>query len=148
MILKELLAALIVCENNFRVLHWQFKGDQFDSYHKNTTSEYESMCREQADVIAEIIARLGGTPLNIAEVVEIIDSSEREYLVVDSSSYYAKEDVIDNSEDMFKIILNLIENALDMDEIANDKSNVGIKSTLESMHEKFDLQYRYINKRR
>ena len=49
---------------------------------------------------------------------------------------------------MFKIILNLIENALDMDEIANDKSNVGIKSTLESMHEKFDLQYRYINKRR
>ena len=44
-------------------------------------------------------------------------------------------------------VLKLIEATLQED-LFNDISNVGIKSDLEAMHSEFDLQYRYINKRK
>lgn len=148
--IQELLAALLLAESNFKVMHWKYKGDQFDNYHKEVTSDYYTLCSDQADIVAEIIMRLDDDedPLNYSEVLEVIDDSDNEYLIVDSDSYYSKEDVVKNTDNIFSGILKLIESILQEECIANNIRNVGIKSSLESMYETFDLQYRYINARR
>lgn len=146
--MKELLAVLLIHETNFKVLHWMACGSEFDSYHKDTTSEYYDMCSDKADEVAEMILRMGGSIINYAEALDIIDDSELDHLMIKSDCCYKASDIQENSQIMFADILGLIETALQDDNIANNIKNVSIKASLESMHGDFDLQYRYLNKRR
>ena len=145
--LQELISVLLLYRSNFHVLHWNAVGKEFDSTHKNITAEYYDDCLETADIIAEMIARLGGNPPNSKEVLEIIESSDSDFLMIESGKLYDKDDIQKYSDVMLKGICRCIEKALEADEM-KCTCNVGVKAELEGLHNKFDLQARYINARR
>lgn len=146
--LTELLAALLINESNFKVMHWMSKGHEFDSIHKNITTEYYDMCDDNADKVAEMCIRLDIDPLNYREALEVAEKSDKKFIIVKSDKDYSKDEIIETADHIFRTILELIEACLQEDEIAKDIKNVGIKAELESMHSEFDLQFRYINARR
>lgn len=145
--MKELLAALLLGESNFKVMHWNAHGSKFDSYHK-TMADYYELCSDKADEVAEMLIRLGESPLNYSEVLDIIDNSNKEYLVLDSGSKYDADTIKENTDIIFRSILTCIAETLQEDAIKDDITNVGIKASLESMYADIDLQCRYINANR
>lgn len=146
--LKELLAALLLAESNFKVLHWNAHGKEFDSTHVNITTTYYDLCSDKADVVAEMLIRMGGTPVNHAEVVTVLNDSNRHYNITASTRLYDKEEIISAADDILGGIVALIEECLASKDIAENPHNVGIKASLEGLHDEFDIQWRYINKRR
>ena len=146
--LSELLAALLINESNFKIMHWMAKGKEFNAYHNDVTANYYDMCSDYADKVAEMNMRLGGTPLNYVEVFNKIKESNKHFVILKSDEYYTKEDIVNYTDNILATILEVIEEALQKEEIANNIKNVGIKADLESMHSAIDLQYRYLNERR
>ena len=145
--LIELNAMLRLYESNYRNLHWNSKGIDFNDSHKSITTDYYEMISESIDEVAEFISRLGGNAPNYMEVCEILNSQERRYLIVNSSELYSREQIIQLSDTMLNDICTLISECLE-DSDMQETINAGIKSDLESMLSKYDLQARYINKRR
>lgn len=145
--MTELLSTLIVDETNFKTMHWMFRGVDFDLYHKTVSVEYYELCSDLADEVAEMLIRLGGKPVGYAEALSVIDSSDHEFMVLSAGEYYDKEEFIANTNAMFTIAMNLIQGILLTDEM-NDISVVGIKSSLEAIHDKLSVQRDYINARR
>ncbi len=80
---------------------------------------------------------------------EYADDSEYkdEFIMIDSSKLYRRIDIINYANVMLGQIKTLIENCI-ADEEIQAIENSGIRSDLEAMHAEFDLQHRYINKRR
>ena len=105
------------------------------------------MISESIDEVAEFISRLGGNAPNYMEVCEILNSQERRYLIVNSSELYSREQIVQLSDTMLNDICTLISECLE-DSVMQETINAGIKSDLESMLSKYDLQARYINKRK
>lgn len=145
--LIELNAMLRLYESNYRNLHWNSKGIDFNDSHKSITTDYYEMISESIDEVAEFISRLGGNAPNYMEVCEILNSQERRYLIVNSSELYSREQIVQLSDTMLNDICTLISECLE-DSVMQETINAGIKSDLESMLSKYDLQARYINKRR
>jgi hypothetical protein len=106
------------------------------------------MCSTKADAIAEMLMRMGGTPTNYAEVLGVLRESDHHFDIVSSDKLYEREEIIEATDKFFEVIITLIEEALASNDIARNPHNVGIKATLEGIHEEFDLQYRYLNNRR
>lgn len=145
--LIKLNAILRLYHQNFLNLHWNSAGEEFNDAHKSISTDYYELCDKYIDTTAEMICRLGGNPLNYIQVVEFLTNQDSKYFVTDSSKMYERKDIIKWSDVMLGDILKNIEEVLEDDE-AEDSCNIGIKSDLEAMHSEFDLQYRYINKRR
>ena len=145
--LIELNAMLRLYESNYRNLHWNSKGIDFNDSHKSITTDYYEMISESIDEVAEFISRLGGNAPNYMEVCEILNSQERRYLIVNSSELYSREQIVQLSDTMLNDICTLISECLE-DSDMQETINAGIKSDLESMLSKYDLQAIYINKRR
>lgn len=146
--LQKLNALFRLYEANFRNLHWNSKGLDFNDSHKSITSEYYEMMSDDIDVTAEMIVRLDENPLNYIEITQFIqEDQESKYLVVASGDLYDRLSIVKFADVMLGDICKCIEECLAEDAI-NAPENIGIKSDLETMHGKYDLQYRYINKRR
>ncbi len=146
--LLELCSILLVHRANMQNLHWNAQGLMFDETHKDITSDYYDDLLNKADEVAEMLCRLGINPPNYSEVLTIINESSREHLIVSSDTLYGFVDIVDLIDVMFKDILESIEACLNNTEISDNIKNVGIKASLESMYNEFDLQCRYINNRR
>ena len=145
--LKTFLSVLLVYRSNFHVIHWMAEGKNFFTIHAKAAEYYEQLL-EDADKVAEMNMRLGGTPLNYVEVFNKIKESNKHFVILKSDEYYTKEDIVNYTDNILATILEVIEEALQKEEIANNIKNVGIKADLESMHSAIDLQYRYLNERR
>lgn len=145
--LIELNCILRLYESNFRNLHWNCAGENFDGAHKQITTEYYEMIGTTIDETAEIIAMLGQNAPNYSEAYKIIESSEKHHLEIDSSKLYTRKDVIQYADVMLNDICELLTEVLEED-IIDDESNAGIKSKLEDILYDYTLQARYINKRR
>ena len=76
-----------------------------------------------------------------------MNSSERKCLIVDSKRLYTRKDIIEIASKMFTDIVELLSATIESEEL-QAPINAGIRSELESILNDFDLQYRYINKRR
>lgn len=160
-------ALLRVYHDNFLNLHWNSIGEEFNDAHKSISTDYYELCDKYIDSTAEMIARLGKNPYNYKEVCSVVFPQVQEpvvkessysslleysdlavgYILIDSNILYTRKDIIEKSNIMLKDILRLIEDCLSA-EGSDNIENVGIKSDLEAMHSEFDLQYRYINRRR
>lgn len=143
--LIKLNAFLRLYESNFYNLHWNSKGEEFNDAHKGISTDYYELCGKYIDITAEMICRFGKLPLNFREVCIVGEKSN--CLFIESQKLYSRKDIIELSDKMLGDIVSIIVNCLDNEEI-NNTINSGIKSELETMLEAFDLQYRYINKRR
>ena len=144
--LKVFLAQLTLYESNFRVLHWNSTGNGFDRAHL-AAGDYYEMVADDIDVIAEYLGRLDIFPANIIEAVHIIEQAEETFTVIPTNKLYTKEEVFKYIDTLLGSIKHSIELLLDTDEI-KDMSNVGIKAALEGLHDKYDKEHRYLNKRR
>ena len=140
------LAQLILYAMNIKDLHWLAHGDEFDAVHNGLTNDYHEKLCEDVDYIAEALMRNGEEPLNLPEVHELIASANRKFIVVHTDRYYNKEEVYNICQKMLEDIKLSIEYLIKT--IEGDIKQVGIKSTLEGMHEWYDLQVRFLNHRR
>lgn len=111
-------------------------------------SDYYDMVSDDLDVIAEYGMRLKEGVPNYAEVITLLkDTDCCDYEIiegndVDYETFVTKADKI--LGDIIKSIICVYKR----DDIQNEPINVGIKSGLEGLIDKYDLQYRYLNERR
>lgn len=145
--LKELFCVLVMYGFNIQNLHWNATGINFDSSHKNITIEYYELFNKTIDSVAEMLTRMDINPPNYKEVFDCVSEMEKDYLLIDSNNKYNKEDVVKNIDIILGDVCNLILQVLDSEEI-KIPVNIGIKSSLEAIYSIFDIEYRYINKRR
>ena len=143
--LKLLDAVLRLYEQNFRNLHWNSVGLEFNDSHKNITTEYYEMVSEDVDAVAEILCMFNVNPANYIEAYDMISKSESKFLIVDSNKKYTKAEIVDLSETMLKDICELV--AAIITQIQNPL-DAGIKSEFESMLFKYSKEARYLNARR
>lgn len=145
---KELTAVFAFEAHNFKVLHWMAKGKQFDKIHVKLASDYYNMVSDDLDVVAELGMRLDEGVPNYSEVISLLsetDCCEYELIEANDVDY---ETFVNKTDRILHDIIKSIICVYKRDDIQNNPVNVGIKSSLESLIEKYDLQYRYINKRR
>ena len=145
--LQVLNAVLRLLESNIRNLHWNSVGEEFDDAHKVITEEYYELFATSIDKVSEILGMLDIKVPNYVEVIDIIKSADKDFFLVKTDKLYTRSEIINILDSIFGDATEAILNALDSD-IIQDRSNIGIKSELESMLFTFDFQRRYINKRR
>src|SRR5574344_182952 len=145
--LKELFSVLVLYRSNFENLHWNATGENFDNGHKEISTDYYEMISGTIDTVAEMLARLGVNPPNYKEVMEDIEEMDDDFLLVESKELYNRTAIVGYADVMLNDIVKLLIKAWDSDEM-KDPINVGIKSTLESLINDYDIQARYINKRK
>lgn len=138
-------AMLRVYNSNFLNLHWNTVGEEFNDGHKGITTDYYELCDKYIDITAEMIARLSLNAPNYIEVAKIAE--ENSFFIVDSNTLYDRKNIVQISDKLLGDICKTIVECLEEDSIQSHY-NVGIKAELETMQGEFDLQYRYINKRR
>lgn len=144
--LKTFLSVLLVYRSNFHVLHWMAAGEGFFTIHAKA-EEYCDLILKDIDVIAEMHLRLEDNIVNYAEALHLIEENEdHEFLLIDSSKLYDINEFKKYATKMFDDLLTCIEELLESDTV-KDPKNVGIKATLEGMHDRYDLQCRYLLKR-
>ena len=143
--LKELDALLRLYEQNFRNLHWNSAGLEFNDSHKNITTEYYEMLAEDVDAIAEILCMYGANPVNYVEAYEIIKNTDNNYYIVNSMEKFDKAKIVEISEVMLNDICKLLSEIIPQ---VTNPLDAGIKSELESMLFKYSKEARYLNKRR
>lgn len=144
--LRLLLSMLLVYRSNFHVIHWKGKGKSFYRVHDKAAEYYEKLL-DDADKVAEMLMRLGQNPVNYPEAYELISNYEdTDFVIVESDKSYDVDDLTEYTALMFGDITSAIEAVLETEEI-QDKHNVGIKASLESMHDEYDLVARYLNER-
>ena len=143
--LIELDAVLRLYEQNFRNLHWNAKGNDFDDSHKAITTEYYEMISDDVDKVAEMEAILGIDPMNFTEAADYIVKSERSFITVESNKHYTRAEIIEISNTMLLDICASLTAAIE--EISNPL-DAGIRAELENLLYNYTLQARYINKRR
>ena len=145
MILKTFLSVLLVYRHNFQVLHWMACGESFLTIHEQAKTYYD-MLSDDIDVVAEMILRTSDEIVNYKEALDLIDEFEHDFLLMTGKDLCDMSAFVTYSTKMFNDLKNCVEMVLDTDAIESDHS-VGIKSVLEGMHDKYDLQARYIIKR-
>ena len=133
--------------SNFSVLHWNAAGEEFNDAHRGIAEEYEDLFHKYVDVTAEMATRLGYNPLNYVEVVELLKNCDKDYVLIDSTKLYTRKEMIGLADKMLADICDIISATIE-DESLKAPINAGIRSELESILNDFDLQYRYINRRR
>lgn len=142
---KTLLSVLLVYRSNFHVLHWMCKGEAFFTIHAKA-SEYADMVLGDVDVIAEMILRHEDNIVNYKDALDIVENCEEHFVMVPSDKLVDINEFSKYSQKMFSDIMRCIERLLEAEEI-KQPSNVGIKATLEGMHDRYDLQCRYLLRR-
>ena len=143
--IRELLALLIVSESNMRCLHWLVAGKEFDNTHAGFTTSYYEMISEDVDYIAEVCIRLGIDVLNYDSAYQI--AKEKSFPLIDDKHNYSRKDASEICDSILGNIQKYLLVVLDS-EVIKEPMNVGIKSTLEGMYEKYDKEKRFLNKRR
>ena len=143
--LQILDALMRIYEQNFRNLHWNAKGEDFNDSHKSITTEYYEMLSKDVDAIAEMLCMFEINPCNYPQAIEIISNDSNSHIIVDSSKLYSRRDIIEFADVMFSDICKLLSECI---EGMNNPIDAGIRSELETMLYNYTLQYRYINKRR
>lgn len=145
MTLRQLCAVFTVYSHNFHILHWGATGHRFDTIHK-LADDYYKMMTDDIDVIAEQALRLGQNPGGYCENTKILDDCKASFLCLDYEEVNYEE-FCRYTDAMLEHVLLSIQAVLDTPEI-KDPRNVGIKATIEGLHDKYDLHLRYLNKRR
>ena len=145
--LVMLNAVLRVYCSNFSVLHWNAAGEEFNDAHRGIAEEYEDLFHKYVDVVAEMATRLGSNPLNYVEVIELMQKCDKNYVIIDSKKLYTRKEMIVLADRMLADICEIVAATLEWEPM-KAPINAGIKAELETILNDFDLQYRYINKRR
>lgn len=147
--LRVLIAVLLMYQSNAKILHWKSCGPEFDTMHKDIASDLYSKITNDIDTVAEMALRLDINPPNYAEcIAELRKYDDYEFKLLNTDIDYPYDEFTANIGVILDDILYAIEETLFSDIIQNEHKNVGIKSSLEALYESYDIQARYLNKRR
>lgn len=131
--------------SNFQMLHWNAVGEDFNDAHANISTDYYKLCDSYIDLTAEMVGRLDYFVYDYATVAQVAE--DEKWSSVNSEELYTRDEVISISDQLLAEVVSVVEACLDSDEV-NTSKNAGIRSGLENMQDEFDLQVRYVNKRR
>lgn len=138
-------ALLRAYEHNMKIIHWGACGPKFDRVHK-LCDEFAEMIHEDVDWSGETGLRLDQEPPSFDKIIELLQNADGKYIICQYKLIDYKE-AMDTIEKMFLDIMDALKEIHESDEM-NKPENMGIKSTLESIYDKYDFQARYLNKRR
>ena len=99
--LQELFSMLICYRHNLHMMHWKTYGPDFDTVHK-LLDDYVDKFNTFVDEIAEMLLSLGGNPLTLQEVIELVTMSDRKILYSASSDNYTADNVYHSIRIMFE----------------------------------------------
>ena len=140
--LRTFLSVLTVYHTNFKVLHWMAEGKSFFVIHEKA-DDYSNYILNDIDIVGEMCLRSNEGIVNYTEALNIIEDDENhEFLLINSNESYDVEKFKKNASKMFNDILSCIKEILD-----EGVENIGIKASLESMYDKYDLEVNYLLKR-
>lgn len=145
--IKLLCSVMRFYESNFRLLHWNSVGKEFNDVHVSITTKYYEDLGDDIDKVAEIGCMLNVMPLNYDEVIVNIQDNQFNVLKIESNKLYTRKQIVEFTDTMLGDICKLLVDAI-QDETIQLPDNTGIKSDLEAMHSKYNLEYKFINKRR
>lgn len=141
----KMLAILVYYQHNFRILHWNVKGKDFDQYHQ-LMKEYSDKLEEYVDQIAEMAVMTNDAPVSFQTTVSILTNDDSTaYYSADITDTYTSEMIVECIDIMFGHILTALKNLMDYHKVQN---NPVIKTELENMYAYFDKELNYKNKRR
>lgn len=138
-------ALLRTYEHNMKIIHWGACGPKFDRVHK-LCDEFAAMIHEDVDWAGETGLRLDQNPPSFDQIISILQNADEKYIVCQYKLIDYKE-AVQTIERMFCDIMNALTEIHESDEMSKP-CNMGIKSTIESIYDKYDFQARYLNKRR
>lgn len=149
---KVLTAMFNVYADNFRVIHWGAKGKQFDRIH-NISQKYYNMISEDVDVLAEMALRVNQEPCIFINTLKTLsDYEERKFFIFEEFQDSDYDSFIRIATTMLQDIVLSLSDILDTDLFKGDSDetriNVGIKSEIEGLISKYDLEARYLCARR
>ena len=141
---RTLLAVLALSNHNFKVLHWNACGDNFDTLHA-IGAKYYDKTNEDEDKVAEICMRLDAKAVSFSDIVPLTKEvnlyNELQCVDVSKTNFYDLCQVI--LKNIFDAICAVLENsAIDNTQYA------GIRSDLEAILSEYDLELNFLNKRR
>ena len=139
---KTLFAVLVLYRHNMQVLHWNATGKQFDRVHK-ICDEYTEKLGECIDSIAEKLIMCGERPLSYEEVLTQVKEDEKEFVMLTTDVQYCFACAFSAINDMFETLIKLYNEVLTTVELPT-----GMKSSLESELEWFELEKCYKNEKR
>ncbi len=139
---------LIVQRSNFQTLHWKIKGDDFDNMHANVTNGYYETVSDDIDDVAEILLRRSENPVNVITACRMVIDKAGKDVLYSTENDYTRNEVIEYCAKSLSLILTEIEESLESDEIKSNIKNVGIKSYLEALYDKYDKELYFLNRRR
>ena len=144
--LNTFLAVLLVYRHNFQILHWMANGESFLTIHEQAQKYYELLTKD-IDTVAEIYLRYNNEIVNYKDAYDLIEDSDRNFLLVTGNDFCDMKSFVFYSEKMFNDLKDCIESLLTDQEQFESIKSVGAKSELENMHNEYDLQSNYIVKR-
>lgn len=142
-----LLAIMQVHESNFHMLHWKTIGCDFNDGHKEISKEYYEMVFADKDDVAERMLRQGLNPCNYMDVIKVLQTNGKNIPIVTSEKDYTRDEIVKLSDRMLGDIVNAIISVLQSDAMTTPE-NIGIKSYYEALLDKYDAEYRFLNKKR
>lgn len=146
--LRFLLALLLVYRSNFHLMHWLVKGANFNTLHEQCKGYYD-MLLDDADEVAEMLLRGHQQPVNYQEANDLLDKcQDRNFKMLESTRDFNSEECNIITKELLSDIKFVIEEVLHTMNADDDITRVGIKSQLEAMHNKYDLELNYKTYRR
>ena len=138
-------ALLRVYEHNMKVLHWGCYGPKFDRGHK-LCDEYAAMIHDDVDWAGETGLRLNQNPPSFDQILELLKDADHNYIVCQ----YKLIDYPELTKTVEKMLNDIIEACIEIhdSDLLEDSRNIGIKSAIEAIIDKYDFEARYLNRRR
>ena len=138
-------ALLRLYEHNMKVLHWGCYGPKFDRGHK-LCDEYAAMIHDDVDWAGETGLRLDQNPPSFDQILELLKASEHNYIVCQ----YKLIDYPELTKTVAKMLNDIIEACIEIhdSDLLEEPRNIGIKSAIEAIIDKYDFEARYLNRRR
>ena len=138
-------ALLRTYEHNMKIIHWGACGPKFDRVH-TLCDDFAAMIHDDVDWAGETGLRINQNPPSFDQILEILKNADGNYIICQYKLIDYKE-AMKTIERMLCDIMHALEQIHESDEM-NKPCNMGIKSTLESVYDKYDFQARYLNQRR
>lgn len=138
-------AILRTYEHNAKVIHWGAYGPRFDRVHK-LCDEFEEMFHADVDFAGETGLRIDQAPPSFDNIMSVLENSDHNYIVCQYKLIGYDEAIKTLQKMCADVMQALIE--IHESELMQKPENMGIKSTIESVYDKYDFQVRYLNKRR
>ena len=139
-------ALLRLYEHNMKVLHWGCYGPKFDRGHK-LCDDYAAMIHDDVDWAGETGLRLDQNPPSFDQILDLLkDDADHNYIVCQ----YKLIDYPELTKTVEKMLVDIIDACVEIhdSELLNEPKNVGIKSAIEAIIDKYDFEARYLNRRR